>query len=278
MRVDVQAYLGHWPFRSLRGNNCESLLAAMDRHAVDLAAVGNLNGLFYKNCQSANEELHEMLRAQRAYSARFIPMAVINPSYPGWKEDLKVCRDRFGMKGVRVYPQYHDYELDHPALVELVKTARDWGMPIAFTCRMVDTRQRSWLDSQRELYVERRRPDMDQFNLDDFAGVIKQASDAKYLTYQTFIGAETAATEEVLKRADVVFDTVRASGVPIAGPNGYGFLGAVKKYGGERFAFGTATPFVDYISPFLRVYTLKEADASTKSMIWGGNAKRIFGL
>ena len=55
-----------------------------------------------------------------------------------------------GIKGIRLYPKYHDYEITDPACIELVKMARDRGLVVAFTLRMVDSRSRSWMDIDKE--------------------------------------------------------------------------------------------------------------------------------
>ena len=41
MRVDIHAYIGHWPFRQLRGNTCETLLSNMRRYGIDRAAISD---------------------------------------------------------------------------------------------------------------------------------------------------------------------------------------------------------------------------------------------
>jgi predicted TIM-barrel fold metal-dependent hydrolase len=270
-RIDLHCYIGHWPFRQLRGNTCAGLLAKMDKYGVDRAVVSNVNGIFYQNTQPANEELFEAVRPHR----RFIPFAVINPTYAGWKSDLEVCHRKLGMKGLRLYPQYHDYKLTDAACIEVVKAARDRGLPVAFSLRLIDDRQRSWLDVDREL------------TLDGIAAVIREVPDAKYIILHSTLGRENAnrradnaaaSAFDTLKNADILFDTVRASGCGVVGPNGYDLWQGLKDFGDGRFAFGTAAPFMDYVSPFLRILAMKEADENTKSKIWGGNARRFLNL
>ena len=269
MLIDIHAYIGHWPFRQLRGNTCAALLERMDRLGVTHSCVSNINGILYKNTQSANEELHDELRSSTAFRDRLIPFAVINPSYPGWKYDIEVCHESMGMKGIRLYPLYHDYEITDTRCFELIKEARDRNMPVAFSLRMVDLRQRSWMDVEREL------------GLNDIANVIKEVPDASYMVLDTRIreGAD-ATTEEstrILRKANLVFDTVRASGVPVIGPNGAGLQDLIDTFGREKLAFGTETPFCDYVTPFLRV-EVYPGDMATKELIWHGNARRILGM
>ena len=52
MLIDINAYVGHWPFMQLKYNTCESLAQRMDRFGVDVSVISNLNGIFYKNTHS----------------------------------------------------------------------------------------------------------------------------------------------------------------------------------------------------------------------------------
>ncbi len=132
MLLDINAYVGHWPFKQLKYNTCESLLERMDRFGVEVSVVSNLNGIFYKNTQTANEELFDEIRSDRQFNNRFIPYAIINPIYAGWKNDFETSIGKMGMQGVRLYPLYHDYELTDPACIEVVKMARDLECQLPF--------------------------------------------------------------------------------------------------------------------------------------------------
>jgi uncharacterized protein len=229
MLLDINASVGHWPFKQVKDNSCAALLERMDRFGIAMAAVANLNGIFYKNTQAANEELFAEIRSDTRFEDRFLPFAVLNPLYAGWRKDLDTCCDRFGMRGIRVYPLYHDYELDEPALVELVQRARDRGLPVAFTLRMVDRRQRSWMDIDRE------------WSLADVLPVIRAVPDAKYLILNIANGMALRDEEAgVIRDANVLIDT---SGREISN------LGElIQLYGDEKFAFGTHSPILDPVS------------------------------
>lgn len=261
MLVDINAHVGHWPFQQLQYNTCQKLLQRMDRFGVDISVVSNLNGVFYKNVQSANEELFSEIGSSKKFAQRFIPFAIINPLYAGWKEDLATCHGKMGMKGVRIYPAYHDYGVSDPACIELVKRARDLGMPVALTLRMVDNRQRSWLDIQHE------------WALKDALPLVREVPDAKYLILNVANGAQLGKEDaDVLKNADVLMDT---SGRALANP---GEL--LKIYGSDKFAFGTHAPIHDYLTGLLRIESMREAEADhqVKEMMRSGNAKRFLKL
>jgi uncharacterized protein len=258
MLLDINASVGHWPFQHYNYNSCSTLLERMNRYGVNISVISNMNGVFYKNTQSANKELFAEVRSEKRFRDRFIPFAVINPIYAGWRNDLETCVSDYMMKGIRLYPLYHDYELTDPACLELVKRARDKNLVVALTLRMVDSRPRSWMDIQKE------------WALKDIIPVVKAVPDAKYMIVN--VANSTELTDEettLLQGADVLIDT---SGRAISN------LGVLlKKFGKNKFAFGTHSPILDYISGRLRIESLRgsEADENTKELLRSGNAKRI---
>lgn len=275
--IDINAYVGHWPFKQLRYNTCGMLLDRMDRFGVDVSVISNINGIFYKNAQSANVELYEELKTEGRFKHRFIPFAIINPMYAGWRDDLETCVTKLGMKGLRLYPQYHDYEISDPSLVDLVTTARELGLPVAFNIRMVDSRQRSWMDIPHfEINAaEKYDPITREWSLENIVPIIRAVPDAKYMILNLANSVRLSdADMSLVRRADVLFDT---SGREIRGNNTLSEL--LKRFGNDKFAFGTHSPILDYLTGRLRIESLSdsEADEPAKEMLRSGNAKRMLG-
>lgn len=261
MLIDSNAYTGHWPFRQLQTNTCKELLERMNRFGVNMSVVSNLNGIFYKNTQHANTELYNDIRSSSRFKDRFIPFAVINPIYNGWKNDFEISTNKMGMKGIRLYPTYHQYSLANPACIELVKMARDKDLPVALSLRMVDRRPSSWMDIKEE------------WQLKDVVPIIKAVPDAKYfivnLANSTTLNDEST---KLVKNANIIMDT---SGRAVSN------LGELLTlYGKDKFAFGTHSPILDYFTGLLRIEALRpaEADEATKELLRSGNIKRILNL
>jgi len=267
MLIDINTYTGSWPYRKLRGTTLNALLDRMNNFGVDKSVVASINGVFYIDCQSANEELHSEIQSNDVFKKRFIPFATLNPLLPWWKQSLDICHEKFEMKGIRLYPMYHKYKIDDECCIDLVKAARDRNMPVSIPLRMTDLRERSWLDIDEEL------------NYNDIASLVMKVPDAQYIILDARIFDNSPTTTEesikILKDADILFDSVRSSGVPVAGINGESLLYLLNTFGREKIAFGTETPFLDYCSPFIRVAVFEEADEATKNMIWSGNARRM---
>ncbi|MEJ7693995.1 amidohydrolase [Daejeonella sp.] len=238
-----------------------ALSERMEEFGTDMAVVSSLNGIFYKNTQFANEELFEDIRSKKAYQNRFIPFAVINPIYNGWRDDFETSVTKLGMKGIRLHPIYHGYELDHPACIELVKMARDRGIPIAFSLRMVDSRPSSWLDVEKE------------WTLASVMPIIRAVPDAKYMILNL---ANSVVLDEkdaaLLKKSTIIMDT--------SGRNVLDLGGLLKTYGSDKFCFGTHSPVLDYCTGLLRIESLRpdEADEKTKEMLRSENLRKFLNI
>ncbi|MGJ7029641.1 amidohydrolase family protein [Niabella hirudinis] len=261
MLIDSNAYIGHWPFLKLENNTPETLLRRMKEFGTDVSVISNLNGIFYKNTQHANEELFDALRGKSSYRSRLIPFAVINPLYGGWRDDFKICTTRMGMKGLRLYPQYHGYDIAAEPCVELVKMCRDNGLPVAFCLRMVDSRTSSWMDLDKE------------WTLKNIVPIVKAVPDARYLIVNA--ANSLALNEEemqLFRKADLLIDS--------SGRSMTYWSELFQLFGTNKFCFGTHAPLLDYFSGLLRIESLREneADEKTKELLRSGNIKKWFGL
>ncbi|WP_018626256.1 amidohydrolase family protein [Niabella aurantiaca] len=260
MLIDSNAYIGHWPFLKLEYNTPEALLGRMQEFGTDVSVISNLNGIFYKNTQHANEELRDAIRSKRAYRDRFIPFAVINPIYGGWRDDFETCATTMGMKGVRLYPQYHGYDIAALPCIELVKMCRDKGLPVAFCLRMVDSRTSSWMDLDKE------------WTLKNIVPIVKAVPDAKYMIVNV-AGSMALSGEEMslFRKADLLMDS--------SGRSMTNWSDLLKQFGTGKFCFGTHSPILDYFSGLLRIESLRknEADEHTKELLRSGNIKGLLG-
>ncbi len=261
MLIDVNTRIGHWPFKKLRYNTCKTLLERMNRFGVDQSVVSSFNGIFYKNTQSANEELYQEIHASKEYRKKFIPFAVINPAYAEWEKDLEVCHKKWNMKGVCLYPAYHDYALHEPFVAALLKAAAARGMVVSLSVRMLDSRQNSWLDPGKEDTLKELLP------------LIRQEPAGHYLiTNIANTGNLTADDIALLKQSNVLMDT--------SGRMLNHFKSWLDRYGAGKFAFGSHAPLLDYISGRLRFELLEPGEISAQdlSKIQSENAAKMLGL
>src|SRR5687768_10221263 len=249
MTIDVNAYLGHFAFRQLRHNRAPGLLALMDRAGIDRACVSSASAITYRNPQAGNEELVAEIKS---HGDRLMGFAVINPVYAAWRDDLKMCREKFGMRGVRLYPRWHNYRLMDPLCRDLVNEAAALGMAISIAERVEDRRQGTWL-----LDV----PDVDK---EEIAALIKAVPEARFILMN---GSGYTASSLGRKNnglpANYVIDIALLT-AELANETAR----LIENLGADRVVFGTGIPF-HYAGPALvKMEILDASDAVKEKIRW----------
>lgn len=146
MRLDVNAFLGHYPYRQVSGGSPSGLLEAMDRTGIARAWISNLAAVFWKDPAAGNDVLYRCAREE----PRFTPVPAVHPGLPDWKSRLDEAVSRRA-PAVRADPGF--YGLD-PAGVEmrtLSGACADAGLPLVMAVRLEDGRQRHPNDRSAEL-------------------------------------------------------------------------------------------------------------------------------
>src|SRR6185503_16252497 len=82
MRIDVNAFLGAYPWRKVPGTAPDALIKALDRVEIDEAWVTHLPSLFWRDPTEGNAWLFETARRE----ARLKPVPVIHPGLAEWEQ------------------------------------------------------------------------------------------------------------------------------------------------------------------------------------------------
>lgn len=258
MIVDTNAYLVPYAFRQLRHNTPAELLKLMDNKGIDKALVSSAIAITYRNTQPANEELAATTKLHRD---RLIPMAVVNPFYAGWRDDLKICHEELGFRGLRLYPKWHHYSLTDACCSELVNAAAKLGMVISVPLRVEDYRQRSWL------------VDVPDVTPAELVPLLKACPKARFLLLN---GADYARSPLGQKAADMPANYwIEISRLSAVLANEIGTL--IAQLGAERVVFGTGMPF-NSPDPALLKLEVIEASKEDKDKIRYRNAGALLGV
>lgn len=145
--VDVNAYVGGYPFRAVPHPDPEALVRVMDREEIAEAWVGSLPAVWHRDPTHADEQLIKQL-APHTKRLRSVP--TIRPDWPGWGDALKNHRDR-GAPAARVYPVHCGLGAGDQRLSELAAVCAEQGMSLILTVRFEDLRQRHALDVAGDL-------------------------------------------------------------------------------------------------------------------------------
>lgn len=258
MWIDINGYIGQWPYQKHILDDCATLMHRMNRFGVNRTVVTHLNAIHYKNPQTANRMLYEELQNMAGMKERLIPFAVINPTYAGWQYDLKQSLEEYSMKGIAVYPKYHDYDISDVNLTELARMSIEYDVPVALTLRMVDHRSRFWMDVEKE------------WMLTDLMPLFRRVPEARYMIRN--VANSTRLDNEdmqLMKKVQWLMDT--------SGRVTNNLEGLIETFGVDKFAFGSHTPILDYVTSRLRIEYL-DRNEEEKDKLRYVNATRFLNI
>ncbi len=263
MFIDINAYVGHWPFRNLEFNTLEGLDTLAREYDITHMVVANLNGLFYKDANVANLELLEELSAYSG-KTKFIPMAIVNPVYPGWERD---ARDMIaaGFCGFELVPLYHGYSLAPEMLYDryspvhragkVMELASELGVPVRICASFENFRGRSELDTTKNIAA------------DDYVALISKYENVPLLATGFSMFAAGGKLSELTKsRKNIFFDTTATAMLDSKLSER-----AKANVPEEQMCFGSLSPF-NYIETNLIRTELSGLDAEKIK----GNGKKAF--
>ncbi len=138
MIVDVNVHLGRWPFRYLRYDDPARLVRKLRSSGVAQAWAGNFDALLHVDLDAVNANTAAWCR--RWGQGLLVPFGSVNPMLPDWQTTLRRCVERYRMPGLRLYPGYHGYRLDHEAVAELFRLAQQQRLLLQIAVRLEDPR------------------------------------------------------------------------------------------------------------------------------------------
>ena len=121
MLIDVNCWLGFWPFQMFPQLTAPRLAKHLSAHGIARAFVSPVESVLSPDPHVPSRHLLGKLKAQPG----MIPVPVLDPSLGNWRE----CLDEYVAEGhgqaVRIIPNYHRYELDAPCVEDLAEALSD---------------------------------------------------------------------------------------------------------------------------------------------------------
>jgi len=134
--IDINTFIGHWPFRRLPAKTPDELLDLLQVYGIERALVSPIEGIFYEEPQIANE----MLASQLDNRNELLLVAVLNPTLANWERSLRQCCEKYHIVAVKLHPNYHVYRLEDSPARELLSAVGEMGLPVIVKLRVNDTR------------------------------------------------------------------------------------------------------------------------------------------
>jgi predicted TIM-barrel fold metal-dependent hydrolase len=251
--IDINAFLGAWPFRKLKYSGAEGLDHLMRRADISLALVSPFESILYMDNDSANSFYHGI-----ESSRTMVPIIAINPLLPDARRYMEGLAGLHRLRGLKLHPDYHGYRLGEESARQVFKMAQDLELPIIVPLRIYDER------SHHRLVKVPPTP-------------VKELVEAAELYPGVRIIACNGRTDEI---RDVLENSTNLENLyaAVSWAQEEGFIAsAVKAYGCDRLMWGSNMP-LQYPEPILD--QVRKADIGTEEQkrILAGNARTIFNL
>ena len=235
----------------------------MRRHRITQAWAGSFEAVLHKQLDASNRRLAEECRTRG--DGMLIPIGTVNPDWPDWEEDLRRCHERHGMRGLRLYPAYHGYTLDHPEFARMLGEAAKRGMLVQVVLRLEDER------------VHHPAIDVPLVNVSPLLDVLKKVPSAKVQLINSagpLLGNNVPA---LVRETQVTFDIAATEG-----NGGVGRLieGTNPSYRGaipaDRLLFGSHAPFFPCESALMKLFE-SPLGLEQLEQLMRANARRLIG-
>src|SRR4030095_6558246 len=136
--IDTNVNLFDWPFRALKYRDTKALVAKLKKHRIIEAWAGSFEALLSKDMSGVNARLAAECRK---HGPDFlIPFGSVNLAWPDWEEDVRRCHEVHKMPGLRIYPGYQPFDLDHPGMESLVRMTSERRLILQVVFGMEDPR------------------------------------------------------------------------------------------------------------------------------------------
>ena len=240
--IDTNVHLFHWPFRRLPLDASDRLVDKLRDLGIGRAWAGSFEGLLHRDLAAVNDRL---VAACGVYP-ELVPIGTINVNLPGWEDDLDQCLQRHRMPAVRLFPNYHGYDLNDARFGDLLRRASKAGCLVQIAVAMEDTR------TQHPLV---RVEDVDSGPLKDWLAKVPDVR-VQLLGHRL----RGNALKHLAPLESVLFDTARVDGTD-------SIAHLLDSVGTDRVMYGSHSPFLIPEAALIRVYESRLDDAAVLSVM-----------
>lgn len=256
MRIDINAFLGAYPFSRVPGTSLESLLAAMDRTAIDEAWVTHLPGLFWRDPTEGNPWLYQTCRGH----PRLKPVPAVHPGLAHWQDVLNEAVER-QVPALRADPVFYGLDPMGSEMRVLAAACGAVGIPLMLAVRLEDGRQRHPRDLTSDLPAAALRA---LIRSDEDLRLIVTHAD-RFLIEEVHFGSTPQEAGRMWWDISWLW-----------GPPEDHLATLLATIGPDRFLFGTGQP-LRLPEAGLAKLDLLEVTAAVRERVESGNARRLTG-
>jgi hypothetical protein len=229
--IDTNITLGRWAFRRLPLDETPALVAKLRQHGVTQAWAGSFDTLLPRDVAAANARLAEECR--RHGRDLLLPFGSVNLTLPDWEEDFRRCIGQHAMRGLRLFPNYHGYELADPAFAKLLALAGEKQLVVQIAADLEDER------------TQNRLAQVPHVDANPLLALVRNSPGVRVelLNWQRALKPDLV---KQLAAAGVCFDIATVEGVG-------GVANLIEQISANRVVFGSHAPFFYFESAWLKM-------------------------
>jgi len=259
--IDTNVNLFDWPFRALKYRDTKSLVAKLKKHRIIEAWAGSFEALLSKDMNGVNTRLATECREHGP--GFLIPFGSVNLAWPDWEEDVRRCHEIHKMPGLRIYPGYQPFDLDHPGMESLVRMTSERGLILQVVFGMEDPR------------VHHPIINVGPVTFAPLLKAVKNTPNAKVQLLHFSGSTKGDDLSQFMAQANTVMDISRLEGNGAVGR----MIGSVQglpsaRVPVERIVFGSHAPYFPVETAILKLIE-SPLDAQQLRAIMQGNARRL---
>jgi predicted TIM-barrel fold metal-dependent hydrolase len=245
----------------LKYRHTKALVAKLKRHRVIEAWAGSFEALFSKDMNGVNARLAAECREHGP--GFLIPFGSVNLAWPDWEEDIRRCHEVHKMPGVRIYPGYQPFDLDHPGMERLVKMISERDLILQVVFGMEDPR------------VHHPILNVGPVTFAALLKAVKETPNAKVELLHFSGSSQGEDLSRFMTKLNTVMDISRLEGNGAIGR----MLGSVQGLPSarvplDRLVFGSHAPYFPVETAILKLIESPLDDAQLRA-IMQGNARRL---
>ena len=255
MIIDVNTFYGHWPFRKIEKESMSDIENNAKENNIDSMIISSIDSIFYQDPFEGDEDLAPLI-PDGSYQA-----LTINPTQGFFEDDINEGIEKFGIKAVRIHPEYHNFLLTDKCVARLFDVLYEHKLPLIITSIMEDARMMHFRSQS-------------QFTYDQLASAIQHNKKIPVVVTNYSQGNWRNLAGIVQEYGNLYFDT---SGIK------FGLLDIIdtviknSQVPDTNIVYGSHYPLYCRKST-LSYFEIDEMDNERKDRILFKNAKQIFNL
>ena len=252
--IDSNVFYGRWPFRDAGEDNFTKIRERCAKNGVSEMLVSSVNSIFYQDPFEAELRLFKAIADEKGAHQ----IMGVNPFSAGWKDDIRIGVEEFGIRGIKVYPGYHRLSLQGEEIRQVCEIAGKFNLPVILAMCVEDIRV-AYMVSQTPVPLDK---------LGVFLGTYR---DNTIVLSNISFGDTMNLKPNILSRKNIYVDMA-----------GFKFISfpiekLLKVYPKEMILFGSQCPLYVQKGILNEVTAEKLPDDVRQSILWD-NARRVFGL